>query len=63
MSTNTGWIEKELLDTFYHIVEEFRLGMTDESAFFEKIFAIADRYGRLAGKEEANRNQMSLFAS
>ena len=63
MNVSTGWIEKEILETFYHVVEEFRLGLTDESVFFEKVFAIADRYGRLAGKEDPNRNQMSLFAS
>ncbi len=56
-----GWFEKELLETFYLIVEEYKTGKIDERTFFEKIFTIAERYGRHAGKEEPSRNQMSLF--
>jgi hypothetical protein len=63
MSTTSGWFEKDLLETFYLIVEEYRRGAIPESAFFDKIFTIAERYGRHAGKEEANKNQMSLFSS
>lgn len=63
MSAAPGWIEKELLETFYLIVEQYRSGAIDHEIFFEKIFTIADRYGRHAGKEDAIRNQMSLFSS
>jgi hypothetical protein len=63
MSATPGWFEKELLETFYLIVEEYRSGKIDESAFFDKIFVIADRYGRHSGKEESNRTQMNLFTS
>lgn len=63
MSAAPGWFERDLLETFYLIVEEYRTGAIDESAFFGKIFTIAERYGRHAGKEEADRNQMSLFSS
>lgn len=59
----SGWFEKELLETFYLIVEEYRSGVITEGAFFDKIFTIADRYRRHAGKEETSRNQMSLFSS
>ena len=62
MNDTSGWFEKELLETFSLIVEEFRTGVINESAFFDKIFTIADRYGRHAGKEEPSRNQMSLFS-
>ena len=60
---SSGWFEKDLLETFYLIVEEYRTGAINESAFFDKIYTIAERYGRHAGKEVANRNQMSLFSS
>lgn len=63
MNTSTGWIEKELLETFYHTVEEYRLGLIGQEAFFDRIVMLADRYGRLVGKEDVSRNQMSLFAS
>jgi hypothetical protein len=63
MSNASGWFEKDLLETFSLIVEEYRTGAISESAFFDKIFTIAERYGRHAGKEEANRNQMSLFST
>jgi hypothetical protein len=63
MTATPGWIEKELLETFYLIVEQYRSGAIDQEIFLEKIFTIADRYGRHAGKEDAGRNQMSLFTS
>jgi len=63
MSVSSGWFEKELLETFYLIIEEYRSGKIDEAVFFEKIYMIADRYGRHAGKDESSRNQMSLFSS
>lgn len=59
----SGWFEKDLLETFYLIVEEYRSGAIDEQTFYEKIFTIADRYGRHAGKEEPVRSQMNLFSS
>jgi hypothetical protein len=59
----TGWVEKELLETFYLIVEQYRTGAIDERTFFDKIFTIAERYGRHANKEDEVRNQMSLFSS
>jgi len=63
MSAGAGWFETELLETFFLIVEEYRSGNIDESMFFDKIFTIADRYGRHAGKEKVNRSQMTLFTS
>ncbi len=63
MSTTPGWFEKDLLETFYLIVEEYRTGAIDERTFHEKIFTIAERYGRHTGKEEIARNQMNLFQS
>jgi len=63
MNVTTGYFERELLDTFYLIVEEYLAGKINEAAFHEKIFKIADRYGRQTGKEELNRNQMNLFSS
>ena len=63
MSGTPGWFEKDLLETFYLIVEEYKSGAIDEKMFFDKIFTIAERYGRHAGKEESTRNQMNLFSS
>ncbi len=59
----TGWFEKDLLETFYLIVEQYRSGTIDEKTFFDQIFIIADRYGRHAGKEESSRSQMNLFST
>jgi hypothetical protein len=63
MSDGSGWVEKELLETFFMIVEEFKTGSIDENTFHDRIYKIAERYGRHAGKEESSRNQMSLFSS
>jgi len=35
---------KELLETFYLIVQEYRTGAIDDAAFKNKIFTIVDRY-------------------
>lgn len=63
MSTNSGWFEKDLLETFYYMVEEYRAGSLDQSVFLERISLLADRYARHAGKEDVNKNQMPLFTS
>ena len=63
MNDGSGWVEKELLETFYLIVEEFKTGSIDENMFHDRIYKIAERYGRHAGKEEASRNQMPLFTN
>ena len=61
MNASSGWVEKDLLETFYLIVEEYKSGSIDEKTFFDRIYAIAERYGRHVGKEDVLRNQMSLF--
>ena len=58
----SGWVEKELLETFYLIVQEYRMGAIGDAAFKIKIFAIADRYARYEGKEEPSRDQLTFFA-
>jgi len=63
MNAASGWFETDLLETFYLIVEEYKKGSIDEKTFFDRIYTLAERYGRHAGKEEANRNQMTLFSS
>jgi len=63
MSTGSGWVEKELLETFYLIVEEFKANSIDESTFHDRIYKIAERYERHTDKEETSRNQMPLFSS
>ncbi len=62
MNDSSGWIEKDLLETFYLIVDEYKSGTIDEKTFFDRIFTLAERYGRHAGKE-VSRNQMTLFSS
>lgn len=61
MTGNTGWLGKELLETFYLIVQEYRMGVIDDAMFKSKIFQVAERYARFDNKEESNRDQMSLF--
>lgn len=63
MNVNTGWFERDMLDTFYLIVEGYLSGKIGETEFHDKIFKLAERYGRHAGKEELNRNQMNLFTT
>jgi len=63
MNAGSGWVEKELLETFYLIVEEYKTGAIDENTFHDRIYKIAERYGRHVGKEESNRNQIPLFSS
>ncbi len=63
MNTSSAWFEKDLLETFYLIVEEYKTGTISEKIFFDRIFTLAERYGRHAGKEESSRNQMTLFSS
>lgn len=63
MKAGSGWVETELLETFYLIVEEYKSGAIDEPTFHDRIYKIAERYGRHAGKEELNRNQILLFSS
>jgi hypothetical protein len=63
MNIVSGWFEKDLLETFYLIVEAYKNGSIDEQTFFDRIYTIAERYGRHAGKEEASPNQMTLFST
>lgn len=63
MNVNTGWVERDLLDTFYLIVEGYLSGKISETEFHDKLFKIAERYGRHAGKEELDRSQMNLFTA
>lgn len=63
MNVNTGWFERDMLDTFYLIVEGYLSGKIGEVEFHDKIFKLAERYGRHSGKEELNRNQMNLFTT
>jgi len=60
MHTSAGWFEKDLLETFYLIVEEYKNGSIDEKTFFDRIYTLAERYGRHAGKEDVLRNQMTF---
>jgi hypothetical protein len=60
MHTSIGWFEKDLLETFYLIVEEYKNGSIDEKTFFDRIFTLAKRYGRHADKEDVLQNQMTF---
>ncbi len=60
MNTGAGWFEKDLLETFCLIVEEYKNGTIDERTFFDRIYTLAERYERHAGKEDVLRNQMSF---
>ena len=60
MHTSVGWFEKDILETFYLIVEEYKSGSIDEKTFFDRIYTLAERYGRHTGKEDVLRNQMTF---
>ena len=60
MNTSAGWFERDILETFYLIVEEYKNGSIDEKTFFDRIYTLAKRYGRHAGKEDMLRNQMTF---
>ena len=53
-------LNEELLEAFYLVITDFRHGLTDEMTFTEKLFRIAERYGRNTVKVSSEK-QKDLF--
>lgn len=53
-------LNEELLEAFYLVISDFRLGLIDETAFTEKLFRIAERYERNMLKTPGEK-QKDLF--
>lgn len=53
-------LNEELLEAFYLVITDFRLGLTDEVTFTEKLFRIAERYERNTIKTSSEK-QKDLF--
>ena len=60
MSETNRALNEELLEIFYLVVTDFRLGIIDETAFTEKLFRIAERYERNTLKTSSEK-QKNLF--
>jgi len=60
MADTNRALNEELLGAFYLIITDFRLGLTDEVTFTEKLFRIAERYERNT-IETSSEKQKDLF--
>lgn len=60
MADTNRELNEELLEAFYLVITDFRLGLTDEVTFTEKIFRIAERYERNTIKTSSEK-QKDLF--
>lgn len=60
MSTDDGRMEKEILEAFYSVVDDFRTGVIDDETLKEKVLMLAKRYDRHF-KKETMRKQAGLF--
>jgi hypothetical protein len=60
MSETNRALNEELLEIFYLVVTDFRLGLIDEASFTEKLFRIAERYERNTIKTTSEK-QKDLF--
>ncbi|MDP2279946.1 MAG: hypothetical protein Q8K51_17215 [Nitrospirota bacterium] len=60
MAETNRALNEELLEIFYLVVTDFRLGLIDEMTFTEKLFRIAERYERNTVKTSSEK-QKDLF--
>lgn len=60
MADTNRELNEELLEAFYLVITDFRLGLTDEVTFTEKFFRIAERYERNTIKTSSEK-QKDLF--
>jgi len=60
MADMNNWISKELLDAFYRVISDYRLGLIEEEIMKERLFQIAERYERTIGLAQ-NEQQKGLF--
>lgn len=58
MADTNRELNEELLEAFYLVITDFRLGLTDEVTFTEKIFRIAERYERIQSKLPAKNRRI-----
>lgn len=54
------WISDELLEAFYGVISDYRLGIIDDDVLKERLFRIALRYERSIGLDR-NEQQKELF--
>ena len=52
---NQNWLDKEILELFYAIVQDHRSGVIDNKAFTDRLFKLADRYKRHIGTENEQK--------
>lgn len=60
MADTNRALNEELLGAFYLVITDFRLGLTDEMTFTEKLFRIAERHERNTIKTSSEK-QKDLF--
>lgn len=60
MNEVKDWIKEELLEAFYHVITDVRLGTIDDRTMKEKLLLLAERYERSMGTF-ASDDQKDLF--
>lgn len=53
-------IQEELLEAFYLVINDFKLGIIDESILKERLFSLSERYERNIGLPKDDK-QKGLF--
>ncbi len=61
METSDSWIKDELLQLFYTIVNDFRMGEIGEETFKERLLRLAERYERGFVRKDPGLKQKDLF--
>lgn len=61
MTNSESWIKDELLQAFYNVIDDFKIGTIDEETFKERLLRLAERYERRFLVKESGANQKDLF--
>lgn len=60
MTHMNKWISEELLEAFYRVICDYRLGIIEDETMKQRLFQIAERYERSIGLER-DEKQKELF--
>jgi hypothetical protein len=61
MTNSDSWLKDELLQAFYNVIDDFKIGAIDENTFKERLLSLAERYERRFMDKELKENQKDLF--
>ncbi len=60
MDNVNGSVKEELLEAFYFLISDNRLGLIDDTTLKERLLRLAERYERSVGIH-ASKDQAGLF--